>query len=206
MNPRETRVCVDAWKNYDFAPSFSILFTFRAKHWFQEAGSRAVQKASIFPRRLHRTYIFSDISDLSRCLLSGIYYLLHIIGRETSSWINRNTLDIILILEEPPSVMLKEGKLNENEKIGDIPKKYGGVSFKCIGILHMAEVTSRLCNTPKRIFPIDYGKSTLIIEQFKYNFKFNFDDVSGWRESRDLPLVQRFVRGIKFYMYWGSIS
>lgn len=75
--------------------------------------------------------------------------------------------------------MLKEGKLNENEKIGDIPKKYGGVSFKCIGIFHMAEVTSRLCNTPKKIFPIDYGKSTLIIEHFKYNFKFNFDDVSG---------------------------
>lgn len=34
---RETRVRVDAWKNYDFAPSFSILLTFRAKHWFQEA-------------------------------------------------------------------------------------------------------------------------------------------------------------------------
>lgn len=47
-----------------------------------------------------------------------------------------------------------------------------------IGILHMAEVTSRLCNTPKKIFLIDYDKSILIIEHFKYNFKFNFDDVS----------------------------
>lgn len=62
----------------------------------------------------------------------------------------------------------------------DIPKKYGGISFSYRGLAHGGSHKPLVQDTSeKNIFPIDYDKSTLIIEHFKYNFKFNFDDVSG---------------------------
>lgn len=61
-----------------------------------------------------------------------------------------------------------------------IPKKYGGVSFSCRGSCTWRKSQAACArHFRKKIFPIDYDKSTLIIEHFKYNFKFNFDDVSG---------------------------
>lgn len=113
---RETRVRVDAWKNYDFAPSFSILLTFRAKHWFQEAEpckKRPFFRADYTVRTFSQILRFRIYRDA--CYYRGLVIIIHCTSGEnieTSNWINRNTD----ILEQPPTSVILKGKLHESEK------------------------------------------------------------------------------------------